>query len=72
MSNDLDIKCRKKGEEFLCVGTRGKKQGAVMMRAGKEGLSIEGQDGNKDIANELIEHMQRQGKVKIKNGLDLL
>ena len=69
-SGSLEIDCKKNNQgEFLCRGKRGKIEGAVIMKAGKDGLDILGQKGDVEIAKELIKHMESQARVKSKEDI---
>ena len=69
-SQNLEIDCKASKEgEFLCKGRRGKTEGAVMMKASKDGLSILGQKGDVAIVDELIKHMELKARVKSKDDL---
>ena len=69
-SSNLDIDCKANRDgEFLCRGKRGKTEGAVVMKAGKDGLSILGQKGDVGIVYELIKHMENKSRVKSKDDL---
>ena len=69
-SSNLEVDCKaNKDGEFLCRGKRGKVEGAVIMKAGKDGLNIVGQKGDREIVNELIKHMEQNSRVKAKDDL---
>lgn len=69
-TSNLEIDCKaNKDGEFLCRGKRGKIEGAVVMKASKDGLSILGQKGDVAIVDELIKHMEQKARVKSKDDL---
>ena len=70
LSQNLEIDCKaNKDGEFLCRGKRGRTEGAVVMKAGKEGLNIIGQKGDVGIVDELIKHMEQKARIKAKDDL---
>lgn len=68
---DLQIECEteQKDGHLLCRGKRGKAEGAVLMRASKDGLSIVRQKGDVTIVDELIRHMESRTRVKTKSDI---
>ena len=69
-STNLEVDCKKNNQgEFLCRGKRGKTEGAVIMKAGKDGLDILGQKGDVSIVEELIKHMEAKARVKTKEDI---
>ena len=67
--SNLELSCdtEPKDGQFLCKGKRGKAEGKVLMKASKDGFSIMKQDGDVDIVNELIKHMESKGKIRTKD-----
>ena len=69
-SQNLEVDCKKNNQgEFLCRGRRGKTEGAVIMKAGKDSFEILGQKGDVEIAKELIKHMESEVRVKSKEDI---
>lgn len=70
-SSDMQIECEaeQKDGHLLCRGKRGKAEGAVLMKASKDGLSIVKTKGDLSIIQELKTHMENQSRIRTKSDI---